>query len=111
MSVFNQKQLGRFDTTAANAAVSPHNFAVPAVLPEPGSSAPASFRRRRTITDGEIALVHLCVDFICACIALPLSLYILSQISTVFVNSLLLFQYNLSVDCLFPVCAIAALAL
>ena len=41
----------------------------------------------RTITDKELTLVQICCDFVCACIALPLSLFLLSQLSAVPVNA------------------------
>ena len=52
--------------------------------------APASPPRRppyRTITDKELTLVQICCDFVCACIALPLSLILLSHLSAVAVNA------------------------
>ena len=41
----------------------------------------------RTITDKELTLVQISCDFVCACIALPLSLVVLSQLSAVPVNA------------------------
>ena len=41
----------------------------------------------RTITDKELTLVQICCDFVCACVALPLSLLLLSQLSAVAVNA------------------------
>src|SRR5580700_7915807 len=102
MSIFNQK-VGHSESTAANSAVTPPNFAVPAKLPEPGSNAVDNKRiQSRSISDGELALVHVSVDFVCACIALPLSLYLLSVISTASANSLHLLGNNTAIDCLFP---------
>lgn len=67
--------------------------------------------RHRSITDREIALVQVSCDFICACIALPLSLLLLSTLSTTPVNSLHYLWLNIMVDCLFPVGVVLALAL
>jgi exopolysaccharide biosynthesis polyprenyl glycosylphosphotransferase len=111
MSIFNQK-VGQSESTAANSAVSPPNFAVPAKLPEPGSLGAGSKQTQsRSISDGELALVQMSVDFVCACIALPLSLYLLSIISTASANSLHLIGNNTAIDCLFPVAVVVALAL
>jgi exopolysaccharide biosynthesis polyprenyl glycosylphosphotransferase len=111
VSVFNQK-LGTVESTAANSAVSPPNFAVPAKLPEPGSSADVGRAlKHRTITDREFALVQVCTDFLCACVALPLSLVILAFASSAHINSMSLLGQNLATDSLFPVAVILALAL
>ena len=37
----------------------------------------------RTITDKELTLVQICCDFVCACVALPVSLVFLARLSTV----------------------------
>ena len=66
---------------------------------------------RRSITDREFALVHVCSDFIWACIALPLSLVVLSVVSDVQTNSLSQLHHNTEVDSLFPVAVVVALAL
>ena len=50
-------------------------------------------------------------DFVCACIALPLSLIVLSQLSAVPVNAPGQLLTNLQVDSLFPVAVVVALAL
>src|SRR3984885_7255773 len=111
VSVFNQK-LGTVEATAANAAVSPPHFAVPATLPEPGSSADnGRSLKHRTITDREFALVQVCTDFLCACAALPVSLVVLAVASSAHINSMHLLGQNLATDCLFPVAVIVALAL
>src|SRR5580704_7309163 len=64
----------------------------------------------RTITDKELTLVQICCDFVCACIALPLSLVLLSQLSAVAVNAPGRLLTNLEVDSLFPVAVVIALA-
>ncbi len=64
----------------------------------------------RTITDKELTLVQICCDFVCACVALPLSLVLLSQISAVPVNTPGQLLTNLQIDSLFPVAVVIALA-
>jgi exopolysaccharide biosynthesis polyprenyl glycosylphosphotransferase len=98
------------EATSANASVSPPNFAVPAKLPEPGPG-PRGRRRRETITDREFAMVQACTDFVCACLALPISLLILSVFSTATPNASHLLWSNLALDSLFPVAAVVALTL
>jgi exopolysaccharide biosynthesis polyprenyl glycosylphosphotransferase len=64
----------------------------------------------RTITDKELTLVQISCDFVCACIALPLSLVVLSQLSAVPVNASGQLVRNLQIDSLFPVAVVIALA-
>jgi exopolysaccharide biosynthesis polyprenyl glycosylphosphotransferase len=64
----------------------------------------------RTITDGELTLVQICCDFVCACIALPLSLILLSHLSAVAVNAPRHLVTNMEIDSLFPVAVVIALA-
>jgi exopolysaccharide biosynthesis polyprenyl glycosylphosphotransferase len=94
-------------STSVNAVAGDANFAVPPRLGVPGSTP----SRRRSITDREFAMVHLCSDFVWACAALPLSLVVLSLISAVPTNSLNELHRNLVVDSLFPVAVVVALAL
>jgi exopolysaccharide biosynthesis polyprenyl glycosylphosphotransferase len=70
----------------------------------------ASPPRYRTITDKELTLVQICCDFVCACIALPLSLVLLSHLSAVAVNAPGRLASNIQVDSLFPVAVVIALA-
>ena len=95
------------ESTAAVAAVDDPNFAIPS-LPRPGDLAR---RPRRTITDGELTLLQICCDFVCACIALPLSLVVLSLVSAVQENQLDRFAVNAKEDSFFPVAVVIALAL
>ncbi|HUC04675.1 MAG TPA: hypothetical protein VL961_04700, partial [Acidimicrobiales bacterium] len=109
MSIVDPK-VGHAESTAANAAVFQQNFAVPAI-PEPRAQAERRRFGGRSITDGELALVNVCIDFVCAAIAVPVSLFLLSKMSTAPPNSLRLFSTNAAVDSLFPVAVIASLAL
>ena len=95
------------ESTAVVAAVDDSNFAIPS-LPSPGDWAR---RPRRTVTDGELTLLQICCDFICACIALPLSLVVLSLVSAVQENQLDRFAVNAKEDSFFPVAVVIALAL
>jgi exopolysaccharide biosynthesis polyprenyl glycosylphosphotransferase len=94
------------ESTAAAAMVDDPNFAIP-TLPGPGQRGRSS---RRTITDGELTLLQICCDFICACIALPVSLLFLSLFSAVQVNQLDRVSINAKVDSFFPVAVVIALA-
>src|ERR1700733_13311306 len=100
-------------TTAVNAAARESNFLLP-----PTVGVPHDDRRRsqatsphRTITDRELTLVQICCDFVCACIALPLSLIILAQLSSARVNAPGHLVWNIEIDSLFPVAVVIALAL
>ena len=64
----------------------------------------------RTITDKELTLVQISCDFVCACIALPFSLILLSYLSAVPVNARGQLVTNLQIDSFFPVAVVIALA-
>ena len=65
----------------------------------------------RSISDRDLTLVEISCDFVCACIALPLALLLLSRLSSVPMNSAGQLLANLQVDSLFPVAVVVALAL
>ena len=94
-------------STSVNAVAADTNFAIPSRLGAPGSG-PSP---RHSITDREFAIAHICADFFWACAALPLSLLILSLVSSVATNSLHQLHRNLVVDSLFPLAVVVALAL
>ncbi len=94
------------ESTATAAAVDDPNFVIP-TLPSPGHRGRGS---RRTITDGELTLLQICCDFVCACIALPLSFVALSLVSAVPENQLGHFAANAKADSFFPVAVVIALA-
>jgi exopolysaccharide biosynthesis polyprenyl glycosylphosphotransferase len=108
----SDRRLGTVESTAANGGAADPNFAVPPRLPEP-SAQPGTkhVTHSRGLSDRDISMIDMCCDFVCACIALPLSLVVLAAISHVEVNSLHNFWTNIADDCLFPVCAVAALVL
>ena len=65
----------------------------------------------RTISDSGLTLMQVSCDFICACIALPLSLLLLSSFSSASVNASGRLLTNMKLDSLFPVAVVLALAL
>jgi exopolysaccharide biosynthesis polyprenyl glycosylphosphotransferase len=65
----------------------------------------------RTMTDKELTLVQICCDFVCTCVALPVSLVLLTQLSTVPVNAARHLSTNMQIDSLFPVAVVIALAM
>ncbi|HEY5383642.1 MAG TPA: sugar transferase [Acidimicrobiales bacterium] len=77
---------------------------------EPARLAATSPSPYRTITDKELTLVQISCDFVCACIALPLSLVLLSHLSAVPVNAPGQLVTNMQIDSLFPVAVVIALA-
>ena len=62
------------------------------------------------MTDHEHTAVLVSVDFLAACLALPLSLLVLSGISPAHINSGHMLLHNLAQDALFPVAVVLALA-
>ena len=77
---------------------------------EPARLAATSSSPYRTITDKELTLVQISCDFVCACIALPLALFVLAQVSSVPTNTVARLMTNLQIDSLFPVAVVMALA-
>ncbi len=67
--------------------------------------------RRHTISDGGLTLLQISCDFVCACIALPLSLLLLSRFSSASVNASGELLTDMKIDSLFPVAVVLALAL
>ncbi len=72
----------------------------------PTTTAPA-----RSITDRELTLVRMSCDFVGACIALPLALWLLAHVSSVPVNASGRLLGNFELDSFFPVAVVLALAL
>ena len=65
----------------------------------------------RTLSDRALTLMQISCDFLCACIALPLSLILLSHVSSVPTNAQGELVTNIRVDSLFPVALVLALGL
>jgi exopolysaccharide biosynthesis polyprenyl glycosylphosphotransferase len=76
----------------------------------PGNGKARAASPFRTVTDQELTLVQICCDFLCACVALPLSLLLLSQLSGAAVNAEGRIAANVQIDSLFPVAVVVALA-
>src|SRR5579863_8742759 len=95
--------------TAVNAAALDSNFLIP-----PSVRAPSDRKRSqgrspyRTITDGELTLVQISCDFVCACIALPVALVLLSALSSVPTNAPSQFATSIRIDSLFPLAVVIA---
>src|ERR1700691_2085199 len=66
---------------------------------------------RNTISDRGLTLIQISCDFVCACIALPLSLLLLSRFSSASVNSSGELTRSMEIDSLFPIAVVLALAL
>jgi exopolysaccharide biosynthesis polyprenyl glycosylphosphotransferase len=66
---------------------------------------------RHTISDRGLTLAQIACDFICACIALPLSLLLLSSFSSASVNASGELLTNMKLDSLFPLSVVLSLAL
>jgi exopolysaccharide biosynthesis polyprenyl glycosylphosphotransferase len=97
---------------AVNAGADEPNQQTPFPLQSPsngnGTHAASS---SRAISDRALTLLQISTDFVCACIALPLSLVLLSRLSSVQTNALGQLTTNLKLDSLFPFAVIVALAL
>ena len=107
-------EVGVSEPAPAGAAVGDVDFfsLAPGPTPTPSLGAPdEKAAPYRTITDTELTLVQICCDFVCACIALPVSLVLLTQLSTVPVNAPRQLATNIQIDSLFPVAVVIALAM
>jgi exopolysaccharide biosynthesis polyprenyl glycosylphosphotransferase len=96
---------------AVNAVAEAPHFAIPPAFDRAQDDGPATAAPlTRAISDRELTLVQLSCDFVCVCLALPLSLFLLSLLSSVPVNASSQLITNLTVDSLFPVAVVIALA-
>ncbi len=98
---------------AVHAGTDEPNLAAPPPPPEPDDSGGtrAATSPTRTISDRDLMLTQVSCDFVCACIALPFGLLVLSRLSSVPVNASGRLLANMEVDSLFPVAVVLALAL
>ncbi len=100
------------ERTVVHAPATEPGFAFPPrPSPKPRRSPAHGASPYRRISDQELTLVQICCDFVCICIALPLSLVLLAQLSTVPVNAPGQLLTNVKIDSLFPVAVVVALAL
>jgi exopolysaccharide biosynthesis polyprenyl glycosylphosphotransferase len=108
----SESKVGTVKPTAASGLVNEPNFAIPSEL-----SVPRRRRRQsrgaspyRSVTDRELTLVQISCDFVCACIALPVALVLLSALSSVPTNAPSQFATSIKIDSLFPLAVVIALA-
>ena len=104
--------LGRAIGRQRTPVVDEPSLAAPPPLPEPHDSDDArAASPSRTINDRDLTLMQISCDFVCACIALPLSLLVLSRYSSASSNESGRLLANMRVDSLFPIAVVVALAL
>jgi exopolysaccharide biosynthesis polyprenyl glycosylphosphotransferase len=108
----SESKVGSVERTAASGVATDPNFVIPPELPVPGHRRhqPRGASPYRTISDRELMLVQISCDFVCACIALPVSLIILAALSSVPTNASSELMTNIKIDSLFPVAVVIALA-
>ncbi len=88
------------------------NLATPPPLSVPDDSGGThAAYPQHTISDRDLTLMQISCDFVCACIALPFSLLLLSRLSSASVNASTQLLANMKLDSLFPVAVVLALAL
>jgi exopolysaccharide biosynthesis polyprenyl glycosylphosphotransferase len=105
-------ELGKLED-AGDEEVTPSTLPAAAAAPTANGAAPSSGPEvpQGSITDRELTFVQVSTDFLCSYIALPLSLLLLSLLSTVAINSVHQLGTNFAVDSLFPVAVIVTMAL
>src|SRR5580692_9769367 len=108
----SESKVGTVKPTAASGLANEPNFAIPSEL-----SVPRRRRRQsrgaspyRSVTDRELTLMQISCDFVCACIALPVALVLLSVLSSVPTNAPSQFATSIKIDSLFPLAVVIALA-
>jgi exopolysaccharide biosynthesis polyprenyl glycosylphosphotransferase len=108
----SESKVGTAEPTAASGLADEHNFVIPPELsvPRRRRHQPRGVSPYRSISDHELTLVQLSCDFICACVALPVALVILSAISSVPTNAPAEFGTSIKIDSFFPVAVVLALA-
>ena len=112
MSISNPRvESDKTGQRAATGTVAEQRVAPPRRKPDALSGGTAAAPPSHTISDRQLTLTEILCDFVCACIALPLSLVFLSGISLASVNAMGRLLPNLQVDSLFPAAAVLALAL
>ncbi len=108
----SESKVDTVNPTAASGLASEPNFVIPPELSVPGRRRhhPRGSSPYRSITDRELTLMQVSCDFVCACIALPVSLIVLSILSAVPTNAGSQLMTNIRLDSLFPVAVVIALA-
>jgi exopolysaccharide biosynthesis polyprenyl glycosylphosphotransferase len=109
----SDSRVGTVEPTAASGTADEPNFAIPPEISVPRGRRhqPRHTSPYRSISDQELTLVQISCDFICACVALPVALLILSTLSTVPTNAPSQFGLSIKIDSFFPVAVVLALAL
>ena len=111
MRIFDQ-EFGKLKSISDHETNPPHGSASALDGADPGSSSSAiATSAHGSITERGLMCVHVGTDFLCSYIALPLSLVLLSQISSVPTNSIHRLWSNFTLDSLFPISVVVALAL
>lgn len=111
MSISNPRVSGRI-TAGRREVADPHTLAAaPRRTVQVHSDGTVDASARHTISDSGLTVIQVSCDFICACIALPLSLLLLSCFSSAGVNASGRLWTNTKLDSLFPVAVVLALAL
>jgi exopolysaccharide biosynthesis polyprenyl glycosylphosphotransferase len=107
-----KRRLKTRDPTTVNAVVDESNLATPPPPPVPHDRDDTrAATPSRTIADRDLTLIQISCDFVCACIALPLSLLVLSRLSSASANESGQLLANLRLDSVFPIAVVVALAL
>ena len=108
----SESKVGTVEPTAASGTADHSNFAIPPELsvPRRRRHRPRGTSPYRSISDSELTLVQISCDFICACVALPVALVILSALSSVPTNAPSQFALSIKIDSFFPVAVVLALA-
>jgi exopolysaccharide biosynthesis polyprenyl glycosylphosphotransferase len=111
MRIFDQ-EFGKLKSVSDHETNPPHGSASALDGADPSSSPSAiATSAHGSITERGLTFVHVGTDFLCSYIALPLSLVLLSQISSVPTNSIHRLWSNFTLDSLFPISVVVALAL
>jgi exopolysaccharide biosynthesis polyprenyl glycosylphosphotransferase len=106
-----ESELGKLGDADGETVTPSALSATTAPTADTASHGTASAVPQGSITDRELAFVQVSTDFLCSYIALPLSLLLLSLLSSVAINSIQQLGTNFTVDSLFPVSVVLTLAL
>jgi exopolysaccharide biosynthesis polyprenyl glycosylphosphotransferase len=108
----SDSRVGTAEPTAASGTVQEPNFALPPEIsvPHDRRQQPRRTSPYRSISDRELTLVQVSCDFICACIALPVALLILSALSSAPINGAPELGVSIKIDSFFPIAVVLGLA-
>ena len=111
MSISNPRVSGSWADHQGKAADASRVATAPAPSVQHDSDGTEADFSRHSMSDRGLTLIQISCDFICACIALPLALLLLSRFSSASVNGSGELLRNMEVDSLFPIAVVLALAL